>query len=64
MSKSRTDVESQVSFDSFTLALEPDSDDTNDDIVDKKDAKMDNSDIKLCNTDQSSLKMRRNPKDM
>ena len=55
------DIENQVSFDSFTLALDPDDDD------DESDGNNDNStdvtmsdNIKLCTTDKSELIIKRN----
>ena len=56
------DIENQVSFDSFTLALDPDDDDD-----DESDGNNDNTtdvtmsdNIKLCTTDKSELIIKRN----
>ena len=59
VSKAQADIESEVSLDSFTLALDPDdSDEASDEALTKTDK--DQSDINLCFADKSSLLIKRN----
>ena len=57
-------IEGQVSLDSFTLELDPDSDDNADDNKHNKDVTMiDSIPLSLC-SDKSQLKMKRDNRDL